>query len=297
MLKQKTHCGFIAIVGRPNVGKSTLLNQLIGEKVSITSRKPQTTRHKILGIRTEANYQTIFVDTPGLNKQAKTSLNKYMNRAASSTLNDVDAIIFVVDVNRWTQDDEWVLEKLHTVQCPVILAINKADKIKDKGYLLPIIKDFSEKLDFKAIFAISAKNGVSVNELATEIRRYLPAETFYYPADEITDRNARFFTAELIREKLMRNLGEELPYSMTVEIEEFTEEGNLLRIGALIWVEKENHKMIVIGKKGEVLKKIGQSARLELEQKFDKKIFLRLWVKVKAGWSDDERALKSLGYE
>lgn len=304
ILKQKigftmsiTYCGFIAIIGRPNVGKSTLLNCLIGEKISITSRKPQTTRHKILGIRTTLPYQTIFVDTPGLHRKTQTSLNRYMNRAAKSTLNDVDAIIFVVDATRWTSDDDLVLEKLKTVSCPVILVINKIDCIKEKAQLLPLIEDYSKKLIFNSIFNISAKNHFGVDQLAKHVTELLPTNPFFFPVNDITDRSMRFFTAELIREKLMRNLGEEIPYSITVELEEFTEEGNLLRIGGLIWVEKDNHKQIVIGKNGEVLKKVGQAARLELEKKYGKKIFLRLWVKVKSGWSDDERALKSLGYE
>lgn len=292
-----TYCGFVSIVGRPNVGKSTLLNRLVGEKVSITSRKPQTTRHKILGIRTAAPYQTVFVDTPGLHKKAKTSLNHYMNRAASSTLNDVDAIIFVVDALRWTNDDQMVLEKLQTVSCPILLVINKIDKLADQDQLLPLIESLSAKLTFTAIFPLSAQYNQGITELAAKVTEFLPASPFFFPENEITDRNTRFYTAELIREKLMRNLGEEIPYSITVEIEQFKDEGKLLRIHALIWVEKENHKTIVIGKNGEVLKKIGQAARIELEKKLDKKVFLQLWVKVKSGWSDDERALKSLGYD
>lgn len=203
----------------------------------------------------------------------------------------------MIDATRWTSDDDLVLEKLKTVTCPIILAINKIDCIKDKNQLLHLIEDYSKKLDFNAIFTLSAKNNRGIEQLANQVRELLPASPFFYPVDTITDRNTRFFAAELIREKLMRNLGEELPYSITVELEEFKEEGNLLRIGGLIWVEKANHKQIVIGKNGEVLKRIGQATRIELEKKLNRKIFLRLWVKVKSGWSDDERALKSLGYE
>ncbi|CAM4425829.1 MAG: GTPase Era [Legionellaceae bacterium] len=293
----KTYCGFIALIGRPNVGKSTLLNALIGEKISITSRKPQTTRHKILGIRTEEPYQAIFVDTPGLHEKTKTCLNKYMNRAASSTLNDVDAIFFIIEAHRWKEEDENVLKKLKNITLPIFLIINKCDRINEKNALNPLIEKISAELHLHDIFTISAKNRIGLTPLIEKVHSLLPSNPFFFPKENVTDRNLIFFSAELIREKLIRNLGEELPYSITVEIEKFTEDDNLIRINGLIWVEKENHKQIVIGKNGFVLKKIGQATRIELERKLGKKVYLELWVKVKASWSNNESMIKSLGYE
>jgi GTP-binding protein Era len=293
-----THCGYIALIGRPNVGKSTLLNRVLGEKLCITSRKPQTTRHKILGIKTEGDIQSIYVDTPGLHKSIKTGLNRHMNRTASNVLQDVDVIIWLVDATRWTSDDDWVLEKVKRAQlktgCPVILALNKVDRIKEKKLLLPQLEALSAHMSFSSILPVSAKTGINVEELEAVVAKLLPKSPHFFPEDQITDRSERFLISELIREKLMRGLGQEVPYSTLVEIEEFKKEGNLWRISALILVEKPGQKAILIGSKGEQLKEIGRLARLEMEKRFERKIFLQLWVKIKSGWSDDERALRSL---
>jgi len=290
-------CGYVTIVGRPNVGKSTLMNRILGQKLSITSKKPQTTRHQILGIKTEGELQVIYVDTPGLHIDDKgRALNRYMNRAASEALRHVDVIVFLVDRTAWTEEDEAVLDKLKFVECPVILAVNKVDLLKDKGVLLPQLEQLAEKLNFAEIVPISAEKGHNVEHLEEVVERYIPEEVHLYPEDQITDRSSRFVAAELVREKLMRNLGEEVPYGTTVEIEEFRQEGGLLTISALILVEREGQKRIVIGNKGEVLKGIGRDARQDMERMFDCKVMLNLWVKVKRGWADNERALHSLGY-
>ena len=289
--------GYVAIVGRPNVGKSTLLNQILGQKISITSRKPQTTRHQILGVKTEGAQQVMYVDTPGLHKNQTQALNRYMNKAASSALKDVDLVVFVVDRTGWTEEDDLVLEHVSTVRCPVLLAVNKVDLLKDKDVLLPHIEMLAEKLPFAAILPISAKRANNVAELEEVILKYLPAGMHYFPEDQVTDRSQRFLAAELVREKLMRRLGQELPYQLTVEIEEFSFDGKTLHISALILVERDTQKQIIIGNKGQQIKAIGQDARLEMEHIFDNKVMLKLWVKVKSGWSDDERALKSLGYD
>lgn len=290
----ESHCGYVAIIGRPNVGKSTLLNRILGEKLCITSRKPQTTRHRILGIKTDGERQTVYVDTPGLHQKNTTQLNRYMNRTARAALKDVDIVLFVVDATRWTEDDEWVLKRIQKLDCPVILALNKADRLPDKTDLLPQIEKFAAQ--FTDIIPISAKTGFNVPELENVVAKYLPVGPHFYPDDQITDRSERFLAAELIREKLMRGSGQEVPYSTSVEIEEYKLDGNLLRIRALIWVEKAGQKAIIIGAHGQKLKEIGQQARLDMEKRFGHKVFLQLWVKVKEGWSNDERALRSLDY-
>jgi GTP-binding protein Era len=290
------HCGYVAIVGRPNVGKSTLLNRILGQKVSITARKPQTTRHRILGIKTTEFAQTVYVDTPGLHLGGKKAMNRYMNRAAISAIEDVDVIVFIVDGLKWTEEDAYVLEKIMRVNRPVILAVNKVDKITHKDVLLPHIQKLASENNFVEIIPISALKGDNVEELEQTVSNVLPLSHPLFPEDQITDRSERFLAAELIREKLIRLLGQELPYALTVEIEQFKTEKNLLRISALIWVEREGQKKIIIGKHGEQLKLIGQKAREEMEKLFERKIFLQLWVKVRKGWSDDERALRSLGY-
>lgn len=296
-----TRCGYVAIVGRPNVGKSTLLNHILGQKLSITSRRPQTTRHQVLGIKTEEGVQTIYVDTPGMHKEQKKAINRYMNRAATSALTGVDAIVFVVDRLKWTHEDQLVLEKLKHAPCPVILAINKVDQLQDKAELMPHLQELAEKHEFKAIMPISAQHGHNLKELENLIEGMMPESIHFYPEDQITDRSSRFLAAELVREKIMRQLGDELPYEMTVEVEEFKHEmrpkGPLLTISALILVERPGQKAIVIGDKGARLKTIGQDARKDMERMFDAKVMLNLWVKVKGGWSDDDRALKSLGYD
>jgi GTP-binding protein Era len=289
--------GFVTIVGRPNVGKSTLMNFILGQKVSITSHKPQTTRHRILGIKTEADYQVIYVDTPGLHLNAKKAVNRYMNRAASSSLADVDLILFVLEAGRWTDEDENVLKQLKMAAAPVVAVINKVDRISDKGQLLPFLAELSERMSFAEVVPLSALKGDNIEALEKEIVRRLPAGVAMYPEDQITDRSQRFLAAELVREKLMRRLDQEIPYSLTVEIEQFKEEEGRLAIGALIWVERESHKRIVIGKGGAMLKEVGREARLDMAELFGQKVFLQLWVKVKEGWSNDERALRSLGYQ
>ncbi|MFC0118808.1 GTPase Era [Pseudoalteromonas xiamenensis] len=292
-----THCGMVAIVGRPNVGKSTLLNCIVEQKVSITSRKPQTTRHRILGIHTEDNYQAVYVDTPGLHSEEKRAINRLMNRAASSSIGDVEMILFVVEGTHWTSDDEMVLNKIKNSGHPIFLIINKADNVKDKEDLIPHVQWLHEKGDFAGIIPISAKTGKNVDLVKAEVRKRLPECEFYFPEDYVTDRSMRFLAAEIVREKLMRFMGDELPYSVTVEIEQFKWQDNgVWQINALILVERESQKRMVIGNKGEKLKVIGREARKDLEAMLDNKVFLELWVKVKSGWADDERALRSLGY-
>ena len=292
-----TYCGLVAIVGRPNVGKSTLLNRILGQKVSITSRKPQTTRHRILGIDTEESHQTIYVDTPGLHQDEKKAINRYMNRAASSSLAEVGLVLFVVEGTRWTEEDEMVLTKVKNSKLPCYLVINKVDKVDDKASLIDQIQMLSEKHDFDHIFPVSAKNGKQVDALREMVQKSLPPSEFYYPEDYITDRSSRFMAAEIIREKLMRFTGDELPYSTTVEIEQFKlMENGVYRINGLILVERDSQKRMVIGKAGNHIKTIGEQARKDMENLFDNKVFLELWVKVKQGWADDDRALRSLGY-
>jgi len=289
--------GYVAIVGRPNVGKSTLLNHILGQKISITSRKPQTTRHQILGVKTDDHVQVKYVDTPGLHKGRDHALNRYMNRAASSALIDVDLVVFVVDRTQWTDEDALVLEKVARVDCPVLLVVNKVDRLDDKGQLLPHLQKLSEHMEFAEIVPISAFKGENVDRLEKIIQERLPSGIHYFPEDQITDRSERFMAAELVREKIMRRLGDELPYQVTVEIETFQLEGKVLHINALILVERDGQKRIIIGNKGEQIKAIGRDARLDMEEMFGSKVMLKLWVKVKSGWADDERALQSLGYE
>lgn len=294
-----SRCGYVALVGRPNVGKSTLLNRILGQKLSITSRKPQTTRHQILGIKTEDELQVIYVDTPGLHNDSKgNALNRYMNKAASEALRHVDLVVFLVDRTAWTEEDEIVLEKLKHARCPVVLAVNKVDLLKDKESLLPWIEQLNTKRSFDEIVPISAEKGHNVDKLEAVVAEHMPEGMHFYPDDQITDRSSRFVAAELVREKLMRNLGDEVPYGTTVEIEEFSQdERGLLTISALILVERDGQKRIVIGDKGDRIKQIGRDSRLDMERMFDAKVMLNLWVKVKRGWADNERALASLGYK
>ena len=289
--------GYVAIIGRPNVGKSTLINRVLGQKLCITSRRPQTTRHRILGIKTEESSQLIYVDTPGLHTDGKRAMNRYLNRAAASSIDDVDVILFVVDGLNWTDDDEQVLERLKSnATAPVILVLNKVDKLSDKAMLLPQIEKVTQEYTFAKVLPISARKGINVDELETEIKQLVPEGELIFPEDQFTDRSSRFLAAELVREKLFRQLGQELPYSLTVEIEQYKQEDELIRISAVIYVERSGQKSIVIGKKGELLKAVGREARIEMEGLFDSKVFLELWVKVRDGWSDNERMLKNLGY-
>lgn len=298
MTETTQHCGFVAIVGRPNVGKSTLLNQLLGQKVSITSRKAQTTRHRIVGIDTQDNDQIIYIDTPGLHIEEKRAINRLMNRAASSSIGDVELVIFVVEGTHWTDDDEMVANKLKDCKSPVLLVINKIDNVTDKSQLLPHIQEISQKINFLDVVPISAEKGEGIDIIKDIVKKHLPVGEHHFPEDYITDRSQRFMASEIIREKLMRFLGDELPYSVTVEIEQFKvdERTGMYRINGLILVERDGQKKMVIGNKGEKIKKIGIEARKDMQSFFDTKVHLELWVKVKAGWADDERALRSLGY-
>lgn len=288
--------GFVAIIGRPNVGKSTLTNRLVGAKVSITSKKAQTTRHRIHGILTTDSAQLIFVDTPGFQKKHLNALNRAMNRNISSALLDVSVIVLVVEAGRWGQGENDLLAMLPD-EIPVILAINKIDRLKNKSELLPFIAQAAALRDFVAIFPLSAEKGDGCDALITGASAHLPDSPAIFDADDFTDRPERFLAAEILREKLFRNLGEELPYGIAVEIEQFEMEGDLRRIHAAIVVDKAGHKSIVIGKKGEQLKRISTDARKSMESLFGGRVWLETWVKVKSGWADDQRALKSLGYE
>jgi GTP-binding protein Era len=296
-MTDNTFCGMIAIVGRPNVGKSTLLNKILGQKVSITSRKPQTTRHRIMGIDTQDDRQAVYVDTPGLHIEEKRAINRYMNRAAASSIGDVGLVLFVVEGTHWTDDDQMVLSKVKQSGADCWLIINKSDNVKDKETMLPHLKWLGEQHAFQQIMPISAKTGKNVETLRNLVLDTLPPSEFYFPEDYITDRSSRFMAAEIVREKLMRFTGDELPYSITVEIEQFIMADNgVYRINGLILVERDGQKSMVIGKGGQRLKTIGAEARKDMEQLFENKVFLELWVKVKSGWADDERALRSLGY-
>ncbi len=289
-------CGFVALVGRPNVGKSTLLNHLLGQKISITSRKPQTTRHQILGIKTTDSAQVVYVDTPGIHLHGKRAMNRYMNRAAGSALEGVHVALFLVEPLRWTEEDDLVLNRLQQSKVPVILVVNKVDTVEDKEALLPYLQEVAAKYEFKHVIPVSALKGTSLDVLENNILEFLEISEPYYPQDQVTDRSLRFMAAEIVREKLMRRLGQELPYDLTVEIERFKEQKGIVHIHALIWVERKNQKAIIIGKGGERIKAIGEEARLDIEKLVEKKVYLELWVKIKEGWSDDERALQSLGY-
>jgi GTP-binding protein Era len=297
MTTEQKYCGLIAIVGRPNVGKSTLLNTLLGQKVSITSRKPQTTRHRILGILSEKNHQAVLVDTPGLHSEEKRAINRLMNRAASSTLAEVETIVFLVEGTHWTSDDEMVLTKIKNSGAPCVLVVNKIDNIQDRDSLLPHLQKLGALHDFADIVPISASKGDNVDAIKDICLKALPEGDFWFPDDYITDRSSRFMASEIVREKLIRFTGDELPYSTTVDIEQFkVDEKGILHINALILVERSSQKRMVIGNKGEKLKVIGQEARRDMQTLFDRKVFLETWVKVKSGWADDERALRSLGY-
>ena len=297
-LPENQHCGFIAIVGRPNVGKSTLLNHILGQKISITSRKPQTTRHRIMGVETEGDYQAIYVDTPGLHFEEKRAINRLMNRAANSSLSDVNLVFFLVDGTHWTDDDEMVLNKLRKTDFPVVLCINKVDNVQDRTDVMQHMMEVSKKMDFLDVVPISAKHGKNIDALRKHVRNSLPKATHHFPEEYVTDRSQRFMASEIIREKLMRFTGEELPYSVTVEIERFdyNPDNDGFHINALILVERTGQKKMVIGKAGEKIKTIGREARIDMEELFGRKVYLETWVKVKSGWADDERALRSLGY-
>ena len=296
MTSEQKYCGYVAIVGRPNVGKSTLLNHLLGQKLCITSRKPQTTRHTLLGIKTEGDFQMIFVDTPGIHTNQERAINRVMNRSAASVIADVDVVIFVVDRFEWSEADEYVAKYLSNNDVPLIVAVNKVDMIDDKEALLPHLKFLSSKVDAKEFIPLSALRRTNLDELEIKIKGYIPQKMHLYPEDQITDRSEKFLAAEIVREKITRQLGAEVPYQVTVEIEEFRAEKKITHISALILVERDGQKKIIIGTNGERLKKIGEQARADIESLLGCKVMLRTWVKVRSGWSDDERALRSLGY-
>ena len=291
-------CGVIAIVGRPNVGKSTLLNHLLGQKLSITSRKPQTTRNQVLGVRTDGHLQFIFVDTPGLHLGQSKAINQAMNKAASSALNGVDLILFLCDRAKWMEEDEFVMSLIAQQSSPAALVVNKVDLIQDQSTLLPFIEGLSSRFEFDAVLPVSALRSRGLDELVKYLERHVPEGPHLFPEDQITDRSQRFLAAELVREKIIRQLGDELPYAAAVEIESFAEDDRgVLHIHALILVERDGQKKILIGESGDRLKSIGTSARKDMEKAFDSKVMLKLWVKVKSGWSDDARALKTLGLD
>lgn len=297
MTEKNFKCGYVAIIGRPNVGKSTLLNHMLGLKLSITSRKPQTTRHQIMGVKTVDKGQFIFVDTPGIHSGGNRAINRYMNRAASSVIHDVDVVLFLVQSLKWTDEDQLVLNKLEQVDAPVVLIVNKVDQVAEKDKLLPFISEVSEKYKFDNVIPVSAQRGDNLEQLEDHLLSLLPEGDPVFQKDEFTDRSTRFLAAEIIREKLVRELGNELPYQTTVEIERYKDEEKLTRIHALILVETKGQKIIVIGDKGAKLKSIGTKARIDIEELIGRKVFLQLWVKVKSGWSDSETSLKSLGYD
>ena len=292
-----TRCGYIAIVGRPNVGKSTLLNSIMDQKISITSKKPQTTRHQLLGIKTRDQVQFLYVDTPGIHANEKKAINRYMNRNARSVIRDVDAVIFVVDRGSWNKEDELVAEALQGHSGQLIIAVNKFDLLESKNKLLPVLETLQKRFLEAEIVPVSALTAENIELLENLIAERIPYSEFYFPDDQITDRSERFMVAEIIREKLMRQLGDEVPYSASIQIDRFERTSKVVHIAATIFVEREGQKSILIGSGGSKLKRIGSDARIDIERLLDRKIMLTNWVKVKSGWSDSERALKSLGYD
>jgi GTP-binding protein Era len=288
--------GHVALVGRPNVGKSTLLNYLLGQKLAITSHKPQTTRHSILGISTVEGGQIVYLDTPGIHQRGNKAMNRYLNRTATSTLSGVDLAVFIVDSDHWTDEDEMVLQRINNSGIPAILVVNKIDTIHQREALLPLLSELTERTGLTTVVPVSARTGDNCDHLQQVILELLPEGENFYPEDQITDRPERFFAAELIREQITRRYHKELPYSATVEIEEFDVQPHIYRIGAIIWVERDNQKGILVGKGGLALKETATEARRQLERFFQTKVYLRLWVKVKKSWSADQASLSRLGY-
>ena len=290
-------CGYVAVIGKPNVGKSTLINHIVGEKVSIVTAKPQTTRHQILAIGTKPSGQILFIDTPGMHVGHKKALNKFMNKTAANAVLDVDLILFIVESMKWTDDDEQALKALKHSKTDVILVINKADLIKQKEKLLPFANKIFGYYDFKEIFYISASKGKGVDDLEEKIFQYLPESENFFSEDQLTDKSTKYMVSELIREQLMLRFHQELPYSLTVEVESYKNKGHIVHIHALIWVEREIQKNMIIGKGGESLKHVGIHARKEIQDLIDSKVHLKLWVKVKSAWADNDRLLQQLGYK
>ncbi|MAS81490.1 MAG: GTPase Era [Legionellales bacterium] len=296
-MKNKFKTGYVSIIGRPNVGKSTLLNYMINQKLSIVSRKPQTTRWNLYGIKTGNDAQIIFIDTPGLQKQPKSALNRHMNRGVTHSLDHIDIILFVIEALKWNELDQNVVELLKgTQRNKLFLIINKVDKINDKSQLLSFIDMVSGYIEFKEIIPMSAIKGIGLANLELLLIKNLPIAPPLYPEDQVTDKNERFFAAEFIREQLILRLSDELPYVSTITIDEFKDEDHIIHIHASIWVETRGQKSIIIGKNGNVLKVVGRAARLQLEKLFDKKVNLKSWVKIKSNWANSEQALKQLGY-
>lgn len=292
-----SRCGYVAIIGRPNVGKSTLLNQMLGQKVSITSRKPQTTRHQLLGIKTTGEHQILYVDTPGIHGKETRAINRYMNRSALGVIKDVDLVVFVLDRTAWTKDDQKVADALSRFDRKLIIVINKIDKVEKKNDLLPVMAKLQGFFPDADLIPASAETGENVEKLESVIGDLLPEGPFLFPEDQITDRSERFLIAEIVREKLTRQLGDELPYALTIQVDRYNESSDLTEIDVTIFVEKDSQKAILIGKNGTRMKQIGRDARKDIELLVDGKVMLTNWVKVKSGWSDDERALRSLGYD
>jgi GTP-binding protein Era len=294
--QQDFRFGYVSIVGRPNVGKSTLLNQVLGQKVSIVTAKPQTTRQRLAGIKTTERGQVVYVDTPGIHHSAKRALNRYMNRVAKASFRDVDLVMFLVEAGLWTRQDTYIAKALAAVEVPVILVLNKVDLVPEKQKLLTFIDEHLRDSVYESVMMVSAKNGDGVDELEKHVLQMLPFSRPFYDEDQFTDRSERFLAAEMIREQLTLRLHQELPYALTVQIEEFRRNGNLLTIGAIIWVERDSQKQIAIGKKGIVLKQVGSKARMVMEELFGEKVFLRLWVKVSKDWSDSDKLIERFGY-
>lgn len=290
-------CGYVAVIGRPNVGKSTLINRIVGEKVSIVTAKPQTTRHQILAIHTASKGQILFIDTPGMHVGQKKALNKYMNRAAASAVLDVDLILFLVESMVWTKDDEQALKALQHTKTPVILVVNKSDLIKNKEKLLPFVHNLFQQYNFQEVYYTSASKGKGVSDLEDKVYQLLPESENYYEEDQLTDKSTKYLISELIREQLMLRLHQEIPYSVTVEVESYKDKGTIVHIHALIWAEREIQKNMIIGKQGETLKKVGSLARREIELLIGKKVHLKLWARVKSSWANNERLLEQLGYK
>lgn len=292
--------GVIAVVGRPNVGKSTLVNALVGAKVSIVSSKPQTTRHRILGVRTEADAQFIFADTPGFQTQFKSALNSAMNRTVTQALAEVDVVMWLVEARKFTAADQRILPLLprgKNNEKPVVLVVNKIDLVEDKTKLLPYLESLAQQFNFAEIVPLSAEKEKDVLRLPDILKRYLPEGEAWFGEDDITDRSSRFLAAEIVREKVFRLTGDEIPYVVAVTIEQFEEDGAMFRIAAVIWVDRDGHKPIILGRGGEHMKRIASEARQDMEKLFDRKVFLQVWVKVKGGWADDTRLIKQFGYE
>lgn len=297
MIENDFRAGFIAIAGRPNVGKSTLLNALVGRKISIVTSKPQTTRRRVLGIKTTPRSQMIFVDTPGLHAGERRAINRSMNRAALAAAGEADLCLQVVEALRWEDEDDLALQRLKDLGRPLGLAVSKVDVCKPRTRLIPFLEEIKNRHDYRFIVPVSAQSGENLAELENALLEYLPRSPMLFPADQVSDQEQAVQASEFVREQLIVSLREELPYSVAVQVDEFTPEGNLLRIAATIWVEREGQKAIVIGEGGSQLKSIGRAARLTMEKEFGKKVFLKLWVKVRENWTDDQRALAALGIE